>query len=414
MITNPFSKDFEVLQREHTESNSALVDWKTKSAWFHSFDLDQENANLRQAERLQSSTQAKLHQAQQDALGLASSLARLTPKASIGIDPRHWFSSERAIAKRQVATAQQELNAQRSAISDMKIQLAKATEIGRKVQSEIAAARTFDPLLARSAIAALQAILDRIEPQLASLRQRRDDLEERLREPLASMRKLETERAALVRRMSQAEDFEVSLNRCRDFEKYEKAMIHDRCERELGDRKPANVARQSRSALRSVDSSLGKLRSRVDELVRFAMRDIGHIVIDGSNLCFEDRRFVKLAALEALVPILAQKYEITLIFDASMRRRLGLSNRDFEARFPQAQRVHIVASKRTADETVLAAADDDLHTFVLSNDRFADYPEKRAVKEERVLRHEIINQVVYIHDLHIKAVFEVAQDVEAA
>ncbi|MBP0500701.1 hypothetical protein J8J32_21750, partial [Mycobacterium tuberculosis] len=83
----------------------------------------------------------------------------------------------------------------------------------------------------------------------------------------------------------------------------------------------------------------------------------------------------------------------------SIRRKLELSSKDIEARFPQAERVHIVASKRTADETVLAAASDDPHTFVLSNDRFVDYPEKMAVKEDRVLRHEIVNQAAYIHEL---------------
>ena len=61
---------------------------------------------------------------------------------------------------------------------------------------------------------------------------------------------------------------------------------------------------------------------------------------------------------------------------------------------------------RKADETVLSAAEDDNHSFVLSNDRFADYPEKLAVKEGRILRHEIVSPVIYIHELQIDAKFE--------
>ena len=247
---------------------------------------------------------------------------------------------------------------------------------------------------------------------MASLRQRSDDLDEVLREPLESVRQQEAERVRHMAKISRAEAFDTALTNAPNG--YEKHQIHARCESELGDSKPGKVLQQSRGALRRVDENIGKLRARIGSLIRFATWDIRHIVIDGNNLCYEGRNFLKLAALDALVPILARKYEVTLIFDASIRRKLELSSQDVEARFPQAVRVHIVASKRTADETVLAAASDDPHTFVLSNDRFVDYPEKIAVKEERVLRHEIVSQTAYIHDLHIAAKFVIKVDTEAA
>lgn len=411
MRTHPFTKDIEALQREQNKSSSELLDWNTKFAWFQGFNLDQESFNLRHAERNKSETQAKLHQAQQAVIGLASSLKPLELMAGMGIDPRHWFSSERAIAKRQLVAAQQELAAQQSRFEGLKIEISKAAELGPKIQGEIAMARKFDTLLALSAIAALQAILDRIEPQLVSLSQRSDDLDEVLREPLQSLRKQEVERARLKRQISSAETFDTELTNASSG--FEKAKIHERCDRELGDSKPGSVLRQSRGALRGVDDKIGKLQARVDSLIRFATWDIRHIVIDGNNLCYEGKHFLKLAALEALVLILARKYNVTLIFDASIRRKLELSSKDIEARFPQAERVHIVASKRTADETVLAAAGDDPHTFVLSNDRFIDYPEKMVVKEGRMLRHEIIGQVAYIHELRIAARFDITQDTEA-
>lgn len=116
-------------------------------------------------------------------------------------------------------------------------------------------------------------------------------------------------------------------------------------------------------------------------LIGIATRDIRHIVIDGNNLCYEGKRFLKLAALEVLVPLLTHRYKVTLIFDASIRSKLELSSQDIANLFPQVERVHIVATRRKADETILAIASDDPHSFVLSNDRFADYPEKRASKQ---------------------------------
>lgn len=411
MITNPFTKNLEALQRERNKSSIELLDWKTKFAWFQGFNLDRENFNLRHAERMESEAQAKLHQAQQATVGPASSVKKLELKAAMGFDPRYWFSSERAVAKRMLMEAQQGLAAQKSRVTNAEIEFSKAAELGRKIQSEIAMARAFDPLLAQSAIAALKANLDRIEPQLASLRQRSNDLDEIMREPLENMRKQEAERTMIMSRISRAEAFDSSLSNASS--SYERAKLHEQCDSELGDSKPGNVLRQSRGALRSVDDKIRKLQARVDSLIRFATWDIRHIVIDGNNLCYEGKRFLRLAALEALVPILVRKYKVTLIFDASIRRKLELSSKDIEARFPQAERVHIVASKRTADETVLAAAGDDPHTFVLSNDRFVDYPEKMVVKEDRVLRHEIVSQAAYIHELRIAARFDITQDAEA-
>ncbi|MBI1624765.1 NYN domain-containing protein [Comamonas suwonensis] len=412
MISNPFTKNLEALQRERNKSNLELLDWKTKIAWFQGFNLDRENSNLRHAERMASGAQAKLHQAQQGMVGPASSVQQLELQAALGFNPRYWFSSERAVAKRMLMEAQQGLAAQKSMLTSAEIEFSKAAELGRKIQSEIAMARAFDPLLAQSAIAALKANLDRIEPQLASLRQRSNDLDEIMREPLENIRKQEAERDMVMSRISLAEAFDSSLSNASS--SYERAKIHEQCDIELGDSKPGNVLRQSRSALRSIDDRIRKLQARVDSLIRFATWDIRHIVIDGNNLCYEGKRFLRLAALEALIPVLVRKYKVTLIFDASIRRKLELNTRDIEARFPQVEQVHIVASKRTADETVLAAAGDDPHTFVLSNDRFVDYPEKMVVKEDRVLRHEIVGQTAYIHELRIAARFEITQDIEAA
>ncbi len=411
MSTNPFIKEIEDLQRERNRSSSELLDWKTKFAWFQDFNFDQENFNLRHAERMESEAQAKLHQAQQALAGPAALVKELELKAGMGFDPRYWFSSERAVAKRKLMGAQQGLAAQKSRVTSAEIEFSKAVELGRKIKNEIAMARAFDPLLAQSAIAALKANLAQIEPQLASLLQRSNDLDEIMREPLENMRKHKAERAMTMARISRAEAFDSALSNASS--SYERAKIHEQCDSELGDSKPGNVLRQSRGALRSVDDKLRKLQARVDGLIRFATLDIRHIVIDGNNLCYEGKRFLRLAALEALVPILVRKYKVTLIFDASIRRKLELSGKDIEARFPRAERVHIVASKRTADETVLAAAGDDPHTFVLSNDRFVDYPEKMAVKEDRVLRHEIVSQAAYIHELRIAAKFDITLDAEA-
>ena len=405
MKTNAFTKEIDALQRMRDKTSRELLDWKTKLAWFQNFNLEQANFNYMRTQRLEVEAKCRLQQAQQAVNDLEMSVSQLKPGADIGIDPRYWFSSARTVAKRQLVEAQEQLSEAKSRVECLIAKATEAAELAREIPEEIAMARKFDPMLAQSAIGALQATLDRSEPELLSLRLRSDKLDKILREPLLSLAGLEEELTGLKRRIARAEAFDSMLTNAQNG--YERAKLHEQCNKELGESKPANVLRQGRGALRGVEDKIGKLSTRVDSLIRFAAWDIRHIVIDGNNLCYEGRHFLKLAALEALVPILAKKYKVTLIFDASIRRKLKLSTEAIEARFPQADQVHIVASKEKADETVLAVAGSDPHTFVLSNDRFIDYPEKVAVKEERVLRHEIVSHAAYIHDLQIDARFEV-------
>ncbi|KRC22556.1 hypothetical protein ASE31_22005 [Acidovorax sp. Root217] len=79
---------------------------------------------------------------------------------------------------------------------------------------------------------------------------------------------------------------------------------------------------------------------------------------------------------------------------------MRMNDRDLRLRFPHAK-VHVVAENRRADETILMGAEIDSKIFVLSNDRFADFPEKKAVFGKRIIRHEIVYSTIYIHDMNI-------------
>ncbi|WP_291585567.1 NYN domain-containing protein [Comamonas sp. UBA7528] len=403
MTINPFAQQIETLDCERRSAEIDIDHWQTQLAWFKAFDFDGSDIELKRLRRLKTATQAKLQQARQTLAAADASVKQLAPAADLGFDPRYWFSSERAVAKRRLEGAKQELAAFQTNAKDIEIDMSKAMEASSRLETEMDNARKFDPLLAQSAIPALQARLKHIAEQSSELRQRRDDLDVVLREPLEALRQEEHRHATLAATIHRAESFEHELNHAANG--FERRQVHERCERELGDGRPSHVLRRSQGEIRGIDDRLRKLRARIERLVRVAQQDIRHIVIDGNNLCYEGRQFVGLAPLEALVPALAQTYDVTLIFDASIRRKLGLGDAEAASRFPQSVTVHVVASRSQADETVLAVADSNPRAFVLSNDRFVDYPDKMAVKQQRVLRHEIVGQTVHVHDLHLAVMF---------
>lgn len=113
--------------------------------------------------------------------------------------------------------------------------------------------------------------------------------------------------------------------------------------------------------------------------------------------------FIGIAVLETLIPLLSQVCSVVVVFDSAIRRLLRIDDSGVQKRLGCHAKVHIVASRRMADETVLDLADASEHVYVLSNDRFGDFNEKTAVKEGRIIRHEIVNGKVFVHDLQLRA-----------
>lgn len=95
-----------------------------------------------------------------------------------------------------------------------------------------------------------------------------------------------------------------------------------------------------------------------------------------------------------------------MVFDASIRRALGSSDSDIRDIIGGDIQVHVVATSVKADETVLDLAGSDKTTFIVSNDRFAEFGEKPALRDQRIIRHEIVSGQVLIHDLGVSETFK--------
>jgi hypothetical protein len=156
--------------------------------------------------------------------------------------------------------------------------------------------------------------------------------------------------------------------------------------------------------LESVARGIGKLDKRLRSIGQNASRTIKTLVLDGNNLCYQDGTFIRLGVLKALARELASRFEVEIVFDSNIRGQLKMGDDDIRSQFGNGVTAHVVASKQKADETILDSATEPT-AYVISNDRFADFPEKRAVREQRLIRHEILNGKVFIRDLNVATSF---------
>lgn len=185
---------------------------------------------------------------------------------------------------------------------------------------------------------------------------------------------------------------------------YEKIQIHRECEVNFGTGSPGRVIGKIQREIAGTARNMEKLERRLQQIGRRGALDVQKLVIDGSNLCYEADTLIGLFALRALCARLANDFEFIVVFDASIKEKLGVPRDDLLRSQLPGVTVHVAASRTGADEIILDAAQEPT-TFVVSNDRFADFPEKPAVRDGRLLPHAIINGRVLVHDLSIDVEF---------
>lgn len=264
-----------------------------------------------------------------------------------------------------------------------------------------------------------------LHDERAQLARRAMDVDRVIEAPLAVLRKYEVEieeyesaifklQAELSQLQGQADEIErIQRDLSRAGAGDQRATLHDECERRFGHRRPGDASREIRRQMgplrndvaerqhkiRQTRRHIAKTEQRITDLVTVAARDIDALIIDGNNCCYQDGDFIGLRALIPMTKSLADRFSVTVVFDAAIRKQLRAGDGWFRSALPAAT-VHVVAPGSKADETILDAANEPT-IWVISNDMFSDFGDKAPVQEDRVIRHEILLGRVLVHDLDV-------------
>lgn len=399
-MENPFTSRVARLDTLAKRMHAERLDWIEQLAGHRSFDPEAMHMQLGRLRRERDDVQSKLLLATDRCARLDPEQARLEALASAGLNPRWWFSSERTIAKRHLAVVSQQANQARSERTSLERSAAASDQLVKALGQRIRDYHAFDPLRAVATIEGIQVELEVNRAKARALGERRDALDRRLGDLPARLAALHLEQAAILRDIATAKRYDAALSNADTGQA--RAILHEECEACLGDSSPGRYISKQRGALAPLERDIDKLSRRIEHIISVATVDIDHLVIDGNNLCYAQNDFVGLAPLQALVPELLERYQVTLVFDASIRTLLKTRDAAIRATFPGGATVHVVASRGKADEVVLEQASGNPGAYVISNDRFADYPDKDAVSERRVLRHEIVGGTLSIMELGVR------------
>jgi hypothetical protein len=439
MDYNPFAAKLRAADDEIKRLEHRRADLVEQVAWATRFSPEEEVkeiARLRSDLEVRTAKHARLEDVVKELDDAYRLLDSQTPgferDAHVGLRVHRLFTTETRLAKGRLHSHQQKVvNVRRSVqvADDERDQaareVAELTDRGFASEDALARFRSFRSVEAEEAIATIDGELALLQEKRDHLKARAADVDRAVAPLLAELQnyeseiegheltasRLRSERSRLEEQITEANRLDERLSAAAN--RVERAKLHDQCERRFGDRSPGAVIRAIRSQKRSLSSSVGdhereigrlrrdkaKTEQRVTERAAVAARDIDALIIDGNNCCYRGSDFIGLAALIPMTESLAKRYAITVVFDAAIRRLLGASDDAVRAALPAAE-VHVVASHTKADETILDAADEPT-AWVISNDRFGDYRDKKAVKEDRLIKHEIVSGRIFVHDLGV-------------
>lgn len=224
-------------------------------------------------------------------------------------------------------------------------------------------------------------------------------IESKIQPHTRELERLKAELTKLRADIAKANLFENELNSASNGK--ERALIHRNCETAFGTGKPRQVINERRGKVRTLENNIPKLERRIQDELQRLERTINNLLIDGNNICYEGQTFIALRALTALLAALGDRYKITIVFDASIRAILKTDSKGVQRMLGASVITHVAPTKTAADEYLLKLAGNNEKTFILSNDRYAEYHEYDAVKSGRVLRFLIADGKFMANDLDI-------------
>ena len=397
---NPFSPKLKLLSARLKDAQQELDSLVKPLTWYQSTSVDALEARLE-------NTSASAIQMEEALDGLLANKKReqqqrdsISDDVGSLLNPKNWFSKD----QQQLRTLLKSRNDQLSRLTDLVVtrqsKLKQEKTLAKTLKADIVRFNTFDADSTQGAINEKQHQLLELNSEYAILEEKRAQVDDALSPLLEELDDLGERKQKRVRQTGVIDSFQARLNRASNG--YERAMVHQDCEREFGTGNPQRVKSRIERELSGINRNIKKLESRAKKLAEVHSREIHKLIIDGNNLCFENgNQFVGLAPLAALTTVLVKRFEVLIVFDAAIRSMVKSSDAEIRSSLPDGIKVHVVATRQTADETLLEAASGFSDVYVLSNDRFSDFPDKEVVRSDRIIRHEIIEDKVMVADLGV-------------
>ena len=400
---DPFIKAINSKKLTLTKKKLELDELTKSLDWFKSFNINNAVQELTQLKSSLIETELSITSNKIEIGGHNSKLNDFKKEKSPIWKVHHFFREDQKTIRTKIKNERLMVKILSNKIFKLENDQSNVNDKIKDLQKEINNYSSFEENKSKALIKNLALDIESETSEIEILNGKSKDLNEKLKPELEELSKLLAEITKLDRKIAIASSFEDELSSATT--SYERAMAHQRCEQELGFSKPRQATSKYEQEKRTISRKIAKIEDRLKQLSDRYLKAVEKLVFDGNNLCYCGGEYIGLSALRKLVEIAAGKFPILIIFDSGIRGLEQCSDSDIRKAFPKNIELHVVATKEAADETIIKFSDDVSGCYVVTNDRFDDYPNSKVKIDNRMIRHEILPSKAFIHDLDISVVW---------
>lgn len=403
MTFNPFDKKLEKAEAKKSELCSSLNTVNNEIDWYVGTELEMLTDSLDELQIYLEKQSLNCIQLRGEVQNIKVNINNLSKSINSLWNPINWFDSQQRDLRGRISELDKVLKEAIKNSAKMEHRYQNTKQMKSTMIEEIERYKSFNFDTKNKNRMMLENQLAEQKREVEKISVRKQKVDEALEPIVTQIHAAEQKKSEANSIKRQAESLNNELSNADN--SHERFKLHEECEAKFGTRSPMKVISRKESEIRRIDRDLAKLKVRAKDIADISARNIKKLILDGNNLCYQGNTFIGLSALKSLVPILAHEYEVVLVFDASIRGALGINDYKIRDILGCGIQVHVVATSVKADETVLDLAGADKTIFIVSNDRFGEFGEKQALRDKRVIRHEIVDSQVLISDLGLSATF---------
>lgn len=410
MEFNPHNQKYSTLMLFIKEKQERINAINAELAWYAELDIAAAQSQYTAAHLLWQQQNQQLKNLQQSVLENETARNALLAAKKSSWNPMNWFNPIEKAKRVQIKGLSHVIAELQAKETKQKETCQRSLSAAQSILQVINTYEAMQPETLRKERDYCTVEQQKSSKELVRVKQLKEAADHALATPLANLQKKQAQLVIEKNTLSQASNLEHRLNQASNG--YERKCIHEESGRILGDGRPGGVAKKAQSAIQRLSADIVKLEKRLLQIKHDFSRDIRTLVIDGNNMCYQGSCFVGVGPIRSLINELADDYQIKVIFDASIRKRLQANDKTISTEVDpnkQSQLVHVVATKQSADETILRTASDDKYCYVVSNDRYGDFDEMPCVIHNRLIRHEILDNKIFVHALGVATPFASAQ-----
>lgn len=400
---NPYAEQLRSAKRELDSIRKNLDNVLQALRWYEKADIVAWQHQLEEKKNLFQMQQEITSSLQKKLTFQSEQLKIYDEKSSFGINPLYWFSKERRLYQKLYDDLKKIV---KNIIKDKEYSIKKEVILKKEISELNSSIQKYHTFNAKNHYEYREKLLT--EEKLANEKYMRINkfycnFSKKTQPLIDELNCIDSRLHFLERDVSDVKDAMDRLNNASN--SYERAMIHQDLEEKYNDGNPGKILQRLRKEKNSLERSRQKLRERLDTIVRQHSNDISTLVIDGCNLLYiYGNEYIGMRPLQTLVrELLAQEYYVIVVFDNSITKRF--TEEDIYEKLGSKIEVHIAPPNIKADEVLLNMADRHDTTYVISNDKFTDYPERPTVYKKHILRHHIANGVIQVPELGISLTY---------